>query len=215
MKQDGMLPSPPPESNPLPPSLGPLQAIRLIVADYAESLPGEVLERLDIEGVQSAIFVAGGHKVMLIRGTNEKRDWLYNLDFMPTAYLPGDTWKWHRGFLKHAQIAYAFAKGKGIDLVIGHSLGAAAASIVAISLGVPAICFASPRPLFGHETPPGAAQIVNYCRVDDIITGLPFAGLGFNHCGQVRWLEPHGFHLGIDHFAVHYIPLLDLLEGNQ
>ena len=188
--------------------VGPLDAARLIMQDYTGTLP-DVIERLDINGVQSVIVSVRGVKTLLIRGTNERRDWLYNLDFLPTAYSDGDTWKWHRGFLGHARVAYAFAKGKGIQLVIGHSLGAAAGAIVATSLSIPAICLASPRALYGVEYPPGSSMVRNYCRIDDLVTSLPFAGLGFNHCGEVRWLEPHGRHIGMDHGVAHYIELLE------
>ena len=192
--------------------LTPIEAARLIVADYAGAPITGVLERLDIDGVQSAILMAGDLKVLLIRGTNERRDWLYNLDFRRDSYCAGDSWSWHRGFLAHARIAYAFAKGKGVQLVIGHSLGAAAMQIVAASLGVPGMGFASPRALYGLEGPPAGKQIVNFCRPDDIVTGLPFAGLGFNHCGEARWLNIVGRHLGGDHSILNYIELLEQLD---
>jgi hypothetical protein len=188
-----------------------LDAAGLILADYAgDPLPGILIERLDIAGVQSVILMARNTKVLLIRGTNERRDWLYNLDFRHDAYETGDTWMWHRGFLAHARIAYAFAKGKGVELVIGHSLGAAAMQIVATSLGVPGIGFASPRALYGRQGPPSSDRIVNYCRPDDIVTGLPFAGLGFHHCGEARWLDIGGRHVGGDHSIRHYLDLLEL-----
>ena len=197
-----------------PLQLTPLAAARLIVLDYAGALPN-VLERIDLNGVQSAIFLVGEEKVLLIRGTNQMSDWLrYNFNFLPEN-APGDHYKWHGGFLRHAQIAYAFAKNKGVTLVIGHSLGAAAACIVATSLAIPAITFATPRPLFGPELPPSSSLIVNYCRVDDLVAMVPPSFLGFGHCGQVHWLETHGNHVGEDHRIQHYIELLELLEAME
>lgn len=176
----------------------------MIAADYQGELAG-VLERLDLNGVQSVILEAEGERVLLIRGTDELCDWLYNLDFRAEP-VSGENWSWHRGFYTHAQIAYAFAKGKGISLIIGHSLGAAAAGIVAVSLGLPALCFGTPRALHGCVVPPGAALIRNYCRLDDPVTMLPFEGLGYRHCGEVIRLVPPPPYL--EHGIAHYLGLL-------
>lgn len=195
---------------PLP--IGPLAAARLLVADYAGTLT-DVVEKLDVDGVQSTIIQINGTKILLIRGTDQASDWLrYNFQFLPSAQ-PGDRYQWHGGFLKHAQIAYAFAKNKDIALVIGHSLGAAAAGIVAVSLGIYGLTFATPRALFGAEVPPGSSKVLNYCRVDDLVTMVPPSFLGFAHCGQVCWLDPKGRHVGEDHRLLHYIELLELMEA--
>lgn len=185
-----------------------LDAAKILVADYAGTLTGE---RLDLSGVQSTITEIGSHKILIIRGTNEAGDWLkYNFRALP-QYGPGHLYRWHRGFLQHAQVAYAFAKGKQIDLVIGHSLGAAAAGIVALSLSLPAITFATPRALYG-EGPTAITSIRNFCRIDDLITMLPPALFGFRHLGLVRWLNPLGRHSGEDHTLIHYLELLEGLD---
>jgi hypothetical protein len=188
----------------------PLEAAKLLIADYAGALlPAESIE---LAGVSASIVIAHGETALLIRGTDQLSDWLrYNFRFLPEVG-PGDRYQWHRGFLHHAQIAYAFAKGKGVTIVLGHSLGAAAGGIVAAGLSVPALCFATPRAWFSGEDepdPPEAATILNLCRIDDHICQLPSRALGFRHLGQVRWLRTKGLHLGQDHTLLHYLELLD------
>ena len=88
--------------------------------------------------------------------------------------------------------------------MIGHSLGAAAAGIVAKSLGVPGMGFATPRQLFSRGCPPN--QVINYCRRDDFVSYVP---VGCRHVGETRWLPPRGRHKGEDHRIAHYIDLLE------
>jgi hypothetical protein len=188
-----------------------LDAARLVVADYNEASVN-VVEKLDIKGVQTSIIdVSKTERIGLIRGTNQFSDWLrYNLDILPEI-LPGDKYAWCRGFLHHSQISYAFLKSKGCTMIVGHSLGAAAGGIVATSLNIPAILFATPMALSGIATPINADIVMNYCREDDIVTRLPFAFLGFRHLGIVNWLRPIGPHIGIEHSILHYIELLETI----
>jgi hypothetical protein len=192
----------------------PALAARLLAMDYGGvPIPG-VVEAISIDGVQSTIVDWRGERLLLIRGTNELRDWFrYNFAFTPQVG-PGDRFQWHRGFLTHAQIAYAFAKGKGVEVVIGHSLGAAAAGIVAAGLSVAAITFATPRALFGEKRPePGEVErIRNYCRIDDLVCMVPPALLGFSHLGPVHWLRTKGLHIGEEHRLEHYLGLLDAVS---
>lgn len=190
----------------------PHAAAELIALDYEGALHAQ--DRLDIDGVQSAIVAPPGHQIglpiMVIRGSDERLDWIRNFRFWPDAE-PGDTVFWHRGFLTHARIAYGFAKEKGVGTVIGHSLGAACTQIVAPSLGVPGIALASPRPLYAPDElmprPANEALVQNWCRTDDAVCRVPPDG--FCHVGTVHWLTPARRSLGFDHSArLHYLPLL-------
>jgi hypothetical protein len=175
----------------------PIEAARLILADYAGELQSE--RCLDLAGCQSRIV----NDVLVVRGTDQWADWArYNFLSVP---WPGDRYWWHKGFLNHAQRTFAFAKGKGIKLVIGHSLGAAAAGIVSVSLGVPGIGFATPRQLFSRACPPN--QMVNYCRRDDLVSYVPF---GCRHVGETHWLPAiGGRRFREDHRIQHYIECLE------
>lgn len=189
----------------------PLILAQLIQADYIGTLIGEEA-RIEIQGVSSVILPYEDQRILLIRGTDELLDWLrYNFNGQPEA-MQGDTFMWHRGFLHHAQVAYAFAKDKGVTLVTGHSLGAAAAGIVGYSLKVPAITFATPRAAYyntGHilvgTTEP---RITNYCRTDDLVTKVPPSFFWYYHLGNVVWLTPKQYHAGEEHRISHYIELL-------
>jgi hypothetical protein len=197
--------------------LTPLQAARLISADYDGSL--EASERLDINGCQSALIeLPGNPRILLIRGSDERSDWKKNFDFSPTR-APGDSgvW-WHRGFLEHGRIAYAWARDKAVELVLGHSLGAACSQIVATSLDVPGMAFASPMPLWSPSAlftkrPVNEALVTNYNRTDDLVTQLPFPAMGFAHVGQVSLLVPDAPKPGEDHRIGHYIALLEAAEA--
>ncbi len=160
------------------------QAADLIEKAYDNKLGNLQRTRIDLDGAQAAILTDG---TLVIPGTNEMRDWSdFNL-----KHSKGDSGRiWHGGFLAHAKIIYPFAKGAGAKRVLGHSLGAASAQIVAASLGVPAICFASPRPLRGKSRFKGEHRILNVCRFDDTACHLPFPFLGYRQLGKVHWVSP-------------------------
>jgi len=188
----------------------PLILARLIYADDQGGLAGEEA-RIEIQGVSSCIFPMEDQRILIIRGTDEFSDWIrYNFNGEPEC-MQGDVLKWHKGFLHHAQVAYAFAKDKGVTLVTGHSLGAAAAGIVGYSLKVPAITFATPRALYGRTSPSvltTASPITNYCRIDDLVTKIPPSFFQYYHLGTVNWLTPTRSHIGEEHRITHYIELL-------
>lgn len=198
----------------------PLEAARLIRMDYERDDLDPVIahraqmgDQLDVGGVHASIVesIDGVDKILIIRGTDQMKDWLrYNFPMLAsTSHVYGATCKWHRGFMSYADVVYPFAKDKGITQVIGHSLGAGAAQIVAPALNVLCIAFASPHSLYGDDQPPNAANVVNYCRPDDLVTKLPPSFMGFGHVGNVKWLMPNSIHVGEDHRIEHYIDLLD------
>jgi hypothetical protein len=160
------------------------EAADLIQKAYDGTLGPRLATGLDLDGAQAFMLRDG---TLIIPGTNELSDWgNFNL-----AVASGDSGReWHAGFMRHARIVYPFAKGAGAERVIGHSLGAASAQIVASSLGIPALCFASPRPLRGRRRFRGEARILNLCRFDDAVCYLPFAFLDFRHLGRVHWISP-------------------------
>ena len=159
-------------------------AAELLQKAYDDKLGPLVRDRIDIDGAQAVILA---DQTLVIPGTNEARDWAeFNL-----AVSSGDSGrKWHAGFLRHAKIVYPFAEGAGAKRVLGHSLGAASAQIVACSLGIPAICFASPRPIRGRTRFKGEHRVLNVCRYDDTACHLPFVFLGYRQLGKVHWISP-------------------------
>jgi hypothetical protein len=187
-------------------------AAKLLRDQYRNELEN-VVESIDMNGVQCSLVEALGHRIIMLSGTNEQSDWLeYNLNMLPSV-MKGEKWRWHGGFLHYAQWAYVFSKGLGVTLYLGHSLGGAAASIVAVSNCMPAVTFGAPRALFGRVTPPGAEMIINYVRTDDGVTKVPPSWLGFRHCGKVVQLTPEQPHPGIDHGIQNYIDILEETEA--
>jgi hypothetical protein len=169
-----------------------LSAIDHIQAMY----DGEIAPQLNQDGVQASVVDDG---VLIIPGTNEISDWTrYNFKFA----AQGATVRWHRGFLRHAQAVYREFQPKAPKMVIGHSLGAASAQVVAYSLGIPAICFASPKPHCSWRKLRGQDKILNICRMDDAVTKQP-PFPWYQHVGQVDWLNPKS-KFGEDHRLEHY-----------
>lgn len=167
-------------------------AAKLIQKSYDKKHGAALRASFDVGGAQADLLKDG---TLVIPGTNELSDWR---DFNMDTGAGDSGRKWHRGFLRHAQLVYTFAKGAGAKRVVGHSLGAASAQIVAPSLGLPAICFASPRPLRSKARFKGEHRVLNICRHDDTVCHLPFPFLGFRQVGKVHWvsanLEDDGHH---------------------
>ena len=159
-------------------------AADLIQRAYDGKLGAMEVNGLDHEGIQASMLSDG---TLVIPGTNETSDWkAFNFNVGKGERNRN----WHAGFLKHASVVYPFAKGANAKRVIGHSLGAASAQIVAAWLEVPGICFASPRPLRGRTRVKGEHRIMNVCRLDDAVCSLPPSFLGFRQVGKVFWLRP-------------------------
>ncbi len=178
-------------------------AAALIQKAYDGKLGALLANRIDHQGAQAMMLTDG---TCVIPGTNEVSDWInFNFDVGK-----GDSGRsWHNGFLRHAQAVYPFAKGAGARLVIGHSLGAASAQIVGVSLGVPAICFASPRPLRGRTRFKGEHRVLNVCRHDDAVCSLPLPILGFRHVGKVHWISPREQQSEGSHRLADYLRAMD------
>ncbi len=161
-----------------------IDAANLIQKAYDNKLGSLERVRFNVAGAQAVMLKDG---TLIIPGTNEVSDWS---DFNFNVSNGDSGRKWHAGFLKHAQLVFTFAKGATAKRVLGHSLGAASAQIVACSLGVPALCFASPQPLRGRTRFKGEHRITNICRTDDAVTDMPFKFVGFRHLGKVHELFP-------------------------
>lgn len=151
-----------------------LELISWIADDYAgASAEGD--QELEIDGVH--VVIRGSRA--LIRGSDDQRDWIRNAVVVPW-WLRGDSGcGWAGGTLFDARVVYAFLKGKGVDLITGHSRGGGIGQVVGTSLGVRTVTFASPRVLlFGQ--PDGRAPVVNWVKADD----------------PIRWVVPCYRHVG-------------------
>lgn len=157
------------------------EAADLIQRGYDGTLGSRVRKTLNKDGVQAYLLKDG---TLVLPGTNEKSDWRLNLNV--GRIDKGDSGRiWHQGFLKHANRVYTFAKPLRPKRVLGHSLGAGSAQIIGVSMGIPAICFASPKPLRGKRWYKGEHRVLNICRRDDPVTKMPPDFMGFRHVGKV------------------------------
>lgn len=194
-----------------------LDAAKMIEQTYAKTNDAEIERAIDVAGVQ-AVYLKNG--TLVIPGTNELSDWFdFNLNIGGTTQLeshgfevvPGDSGAmWHAGFLEHAQMVYMFAKGVQPKFIVGHSLGAASAQIVGMSLGVPTIAFASPQTCRTRQRLSNEGWVVNICRIDDAVCHLPPKLLGFRTIGSRYWLKPDSLDADEDHKIHNYEELLRL-----
>lgn len=155
--------------------------------------------------------------VLVIPGTNEFADWTkYNLQaFNAKGSQVG--WAganpaigaaiWHFGFARHALEVVIFLGARQPKFIIGHSLGAGSAQILACHYQVPTVCFASPRPRFGTDTLPGEGWAINLVNNEDIIGAILAAEAGFRRVGSVRGLSPTATG-GLHHAMADYKPAL-------
>lgn len=162
-------------------------AANLIQSGYDRALGGQLAApALDQGGVEAYLLTDG---TLVIPGTNDHSDWRRNLTFGRVDRGASGT-SWHKGFLQHASPIYVYAKQHNVRLVIGHSLGAAAAQIVAISLGLPAIAFACPPPLRGKLLLAGENRILTINRHDDTVAKPFLLFSGFRQVGRQHWIHP-------------------------
>lgn len=135
---------------------------------------------------------------LVIPGTNECEDWrMFNLQVhaQANARIPGlllvpqaDVASWHFGFLRHADSVFRFARHHRPRFIVGHSLGGAAAQIIGHRMRLPTVTFGAPRVYKGRlPRLAGEGWILNLCRSDDPVTGVP-ALSGFRHLGTARRL---------------------------
>ena len=172
-----------------PPKQAPTKLVSLVAAaellrkDYREPDKLDTLATLEIGGVTARIVQPEGREyqpVLLIRGTDQVEDFkLWNLLIRPMLEVgKGETRRWARGFLRHSDRAYSFAKGwleagGKLGAVYGHSLGGAAVQIICPALRLIGVSFGSPAPLFDAREPVGAEFVTNHVLEDDLVTKVP------------------------------------------
>ena len=148
-------------------------------------------------------------------------DWKNNLDFPAKAYTQGDAPHLfvHRGFLRvwesvkpHAVSLIADARTKSITCV-GYSHGAALALLCydfacrirpQLAPRTEGYGFGSPRVLWGMRTPAVQERFARFTvirNLDDIVTHLPPAALGYFHAGNLLEIGEKENYSGIDSSA--------------
>jgi len=117
---------------------------------------------------------------------------------------------WHQGFLIYARKVYDWLGDRRPEMIIGHSLGAAATQILSKTYNAPGIGFAAPRPKKGGGAVRHDGKCLSICRVDDAVCSLP---PNFHHLGDARFLEPPSNNWGPDHSMKNYRKILEQNKG--
>ncbi len=121
---------------------------------------------------------------------------------------------WHQGFLAYSSVIFHWLLINNLNpkFIIGHSLGAAAAQILAKSYQVPAIGFAGPRPKFSRNRVKHDRKCLLINRGDDPVPKLPTS---FFHLAKVTRISPSQNEFGLAHSMRHYRAIIDRgLEQN-
>ena len=196
-------------------------AAQMAEASYAgranPSLATALRKELDEDDVQ-ALFLKGD--ILLIPGSNSVADYLkFNLRILNIGgkrfRLNDDDTEagasgtiWLQGFLRHAQMIYAWLERERLrpKYIIGHSLGAAATQILVRTYGVPGIGFAAPRPRRSR----GAIKHSHLCLCiyRDVETGCDLPP-SFFHMGRVHIARARRSVFGQDHSMKHYRKVVD------
>lgn len=191
----------------------PVELARLIRDDYRGELSADF--HRDLGSAEYSVVHTDEHRILICRGSDEKRDWLRNFWFVRSSWREqGANAEWHGGFLKGAREIWDDLGDErhSITCVTGHSKGAAEAAIIGLSLSkerstpslqmsVPTIVFACPRYSYGRTDGP----VIHYRRLDDLVTWVP---PWCKHRGVVRTVG--SWRWGETHRISHYIRALEV-----
>ena len=157
--------------------------------------------------------------ILLLPGSNSVKDYLrfnlriLNLGNKRLTLNEGQTEKgasgtiWHQGFLAYSRVLFDWLASINArpKLIIGHSLGAAAAQVLCRSYGVPTVAFAAPRPKFVKGPVKHDEKLLIINRIDDLVPNVP---PGFTHMGRARRVAPQVRRAFPAHSMKHYRSIL-------
>jgi hypothetical protein len=148
-----------------------------------------VLDRLDDGPVQAVLAEADGTRVLLLPGTNQwvdalrrsGRHGLLDVDARPVTY---GSYRCHDGAVRYADRLERWEPAHTARLVVGHSLGAAVALLIA-GPDMPALAVAPFAPFLGPVPPLPALSLVD---PRDVVPRAP--GPGWHRPGAKLTLPP-------------------------
>lgn len=194
-------------------------AAKLAEASYKSTniISPRVMKSCPDRDVQ-AHFLEGS--TLLLPGSNSVRDYLkFNLRPLRLGHRSlkiddngsengASGTRWHQGFLAYSAVImhWLTLENARPRFIIGHSLGAAAAQILAKSYGVPAIAFAGPRPKFSRNRVKHDRKCLLINRGDDPVPRLPTS---FFHLARVKKIALAQGSDGIAHSMRHYRSIVD------
>ncbi len=145
--------------------------------------------------IQAMVVAHQSTTAIVFRGTDELRDWLTNINTLPTSWLAGG--KVHQGFKKDFEtIAQQLTPYITTGLYFtGHSLGGALAQLAAskwVDQAPVTYAFGSPRvgnSDFAEVLNATTYRVINYT---DMVTELPPKEWGYAHAGTCYYLSKTG-----------------------
>ncbi len=110
----------------------PLQAARLIAADYAGGEGLRAVYEVSGLGVNARLYDTPHGLVLICQGSVQASDWFRNLTCRPETGAGASGLWWHRGFLGEARLVWAGMQHFRPRWVLGHSRGAGVAQPLGI-----------------------------------------------------------------------------------
>ncbi|GGA76765.1 hypothetical protein GCM10011369_18350 [Neiella marina] len=166
---------------------------------------------VDQNSAQAALIEHRDYLCVACRGTDEKRDWLDNIDAFPTEQLFG---RFHRGFWRSVEDVWhpieqrieqlqqarkAAGKAKLPVFLCGHSLGGAMATVIAAmfvhrdepftslyTFGQPRAMTRNTSRLFNIEC---GARMFRFHNNNDMVTRVPTRSMGYSHVGCYLYIS--------------------------
>lgn len=159
----------------------------------------------------------GGTLYVYLQASNGLTDWKNNLDFPARPYHSGGAlWFAHRGFVRVWKTVEGYIKRDLLDrtvsriVIVGYSHGAALAVLCHeyvwfnrpdLRDTLEGYGFGCPRVLWGVRRPSLLARWENFLvvrNVNDLVTHLPPAILGYSHVGRMLEIGARGKYNAID-----------------
>lgn len=167
------------------------QLAKISKGAYSGVFEHKVLYTINKKGIQAYILEVGEACVVVFRGSDETKDWVFNIQagFTNTAY--GNM---HKGFKKSWDLIARELRDNLPNKPLyftGHSYGAALALISAIYIPhEQVITFGCPMVTHNHTT--AKANHIRVRNNNDIVTQLPSKVLGYEHIGELVYIDYNG-----------------------
>ena len=174
----------------------------------------------------------GDHLKIYFQHSRGATDWKNNLDFPAKPYREmRDGWFAHRGFLGVWKVLEETASAATLDerikkiTVVGYSHGAAIALLCHeyikfhrpdIEKSIFSYGFGCPRVLWGYQSQNVRRRVEGFTvirNIDDIVTHVPPAALGYRHVGRLIEIGEKGKYSPVEaHFAENILRELQIYD---
>ncbi len=173
-----------------------LSHLTYFASDKIPSLLPQNCQLIHLQKRQSQLFFCtkiNDLYFIAFQGSATPEDAWLDINFLPKKY---DAALYHRGFLKAFSLLWHDLEklSTKIDpqklIICGHSLGGALAQLLSTKINHHAtFTFGAPRVAFLPKTSQHKPTIHRYVNNSDVITALPPALFGFQHLGQINYID--------------------------